>query len=178
VEEAENYHARQIEIFSHTPIDMISALTINYVEEAIGITRASNRFNIPVVISFTVETDGKLPTGMQLKEAVTLVDEQAAEPPIYYMINCAHPTHFMGELQKGSKESWIKRFRGIRANASIKSHAELDDSTELDRGDPAKLGSMYKELKMAFNQLNVFGGCCGTDNGHLLEIAKQIKSIS
>src|SRR5690606_23903946 len=100
---------------------------------------------------------------------VELVDGQVLAPPVYYMINCAHPSHFMEELQKGREESWTKRFRGIRANASAKSHAELDDARALDRGNPQELGLMYKELKSSFGQFNVFGGCCGTDESHLLE---------
>ncbi len=175
-EDAQMYHSSQIEIFSHTSVDLISALTMNYVEEAIGIVRAGNEVNLPVVLSFTVETDGKLPTGMTLKEAIGQVDKSAKEPPIYYMINCAHPSHFMEELQVGTTEPWTKRIRGIRANASRKSHAELDETADLDRGNPEELGIMYKQLKSLFNQLNVFGGCCGTDEEHVREIIKQVRS--
>ena len=147
VEEGEKYHSEQVEAFSHTPVDMISAITINYVEEAIGITRAAGAVNLPVVISFTVETNGKLPTGMSLKEAIEQVDESVKEPPLYFMINCAHPTHFINELLAGKNEQWTKRIKGIRANASCKSHAELDEATELDRGNPQELADEYKRLK-------------------------------
>ena len=175
-EQAQTYHSKQIEAFNSTPVDIITAVTMNYVEEAIGITRAAGAVGLPVVISFTVETNGRLPSGMGLKEAIEQVDESAKEPPIYYMINCAHPTHFINELQDGLKEQWTKRINGIRANASCKSHAELDESTELDRGNPKELGTENKLLKSMFSQLNVFGGCCGTDEEHILEIVKQIKA--
>jgi S-methylmethionine-dependent homocysteine/selenocysteine methylase len=175
-EEAQEYHTEQIEILADTHIDMVSALTMNYAEEAIGIARAANAVNLPVVISFTVETNGKLPTGMGLKEAIEQVDESVKEPPIYFMINCAHPTHFINELQDGINEQWTKRIKGIRANASCKSHAELDEATELDRGNPNELASENKRLKETFNQLNVFGGCCGTDEEHVLEIVSQVKT--
>jgi len=176
VEEAQNYHSQQIEVFGHTPVDIVSAITMNYAEEAIGITRACSAVGLPVVISFTVETNGKLPGGMSLKEAIEQVDKNVKEPPLYFMINCAHPTHFINELQAGLNEQWTKKIKGIRANASCKSHAELDEATELDRGNPKELGSEHKRLKSLFNQLNVFGGCCGTDEEHVLEIINQIKT--
>ncbi len=175
-EEAQKYHSTQIGILSQTPVNIISALTMNYVDEAIGITQAAGAVNLPTVISFTVETDGKLPNGMDLKEAIRQVDGNTSQPPLYYMINCAHPTHFFDEMQKGKNEQWTSRIKGIRANASCKSHSELNDATELDRGNPQDLGSEHKKLKMTFNHLNVFGGCCGTDEEHIMAIAAQVKT--
>lgn len=175
-EEAEKYHAAQIEIFSHTPVHLVTAATMNYVEEAIGIARAASAAKLPSVISFTVETNGALATGMPLQEAIEQVDKHTSEPPLYYMLNCAHPTHFFHELQKGKNQQWVQRLKGIRANASCKSHAELDEATELDRGNPRDLGNENRKLKAAFNQLNVFGGCCGTDVEHVRAIATEVKS--
>lgn len=175
VAEAELYHSQQIKALIQTPIDFVSALTMNYIDEAIGIVKAAASFNLPVVISYTVETNGKLPTGMSLKNAIEKVEESVSIPPLYYMINCAHPTHFLNELKQYENEKWIKRIKGIRANASCKSHAELDEATELDRGIPKELGKEYKKLKDSFPYLNVFGGCCGTDEEHILEIIDQIK---
>jgi S-methylmethionine-dependent homocysteine/selenocysteine methylase len=117
------------------------------VEEAIGIARASAAVGLPTVVSFTVETDGNLPTGMSLKEAINQVDKNVSQPPLYFMINCAHPSHFFNELESGRNEYWTKRIRGLRANASCKSHAELDEATELDRGGPQNLPSNIKSLK-------------------------------
>jgi len=174
IDEAQKYHSGQIEAFSQTPVDIITAITMNYLEEAIGIARAANAVNLPVVISFTVETNGRLPTGMSLKEAIEKVDASVNTPPMYFMINCAHPSHFTNELQDGANEPWTKRIKGIRANSSCKSHAELDESTELDRGNPKELGSEHRMLKDKFAQLNVFGGCCGTDEEHVREIVNQI----
>jgi S-methylmethionine-dependent homocysteine/selenocysteine methylase len=174
--QAQAYHQDQIEVFAHLGIDMISAITLNYVEEAIGITHAAALVNLPVVISFTVETDGKLPSGMDLKRAIEQVDASHQKAPLYYMINCAHPTHFKEQMGKGLSEFWTKRVRGIRANASAKSHAQLDEATQLDRGNVQQLASEHKELKTAFTHLNVFGGCCGTDEEHVRAIVKQIKA--
>ena len=176
VDQARDYHSKQIEAFSETPVDMITAITMNYVEEASGIAAAASAFNLPAVISFTVETNGKLPTGMSLREAIETVDENATAKPLYYMINCAHPTHFYHELENGEQGGWISRIMGIRANASCKSHAELDEATELDSGNPTELGVAHKQLKNLLPHLRVFGGCCGTDERHILEISKHLIS--
>ena len=117
---------------------------MTYIEEAVGVTRAARAASMPVVISFTVETDGRLPTGQTLKEAVEAVDAATGNGPAYYMINCAHPSHFVSVLTPG--EAWVERILGIRANASTKSHAELDESTELDIGDTEEFGRLYGEL--------------------------------
>lgn len=177
IDEAQQYHSQQIKALSYTSVDFISALTMNYLEEIIGIVRAAESFGLPVVISFTVETNGKLPTGMSLKEAIEKIDQSVAVPPLYFMINCAHPTHFFNELKENKNEKWVKRIKGIRANASCKSHAELDEATELDRGIPEELAKEYKGLKDFFPHLNVFGGCCGTDEEHIIEILKLIKEV-
>lgn len=172
--EAEHYHSSQIATFSETNADMITALTISYADEAIGIARAAKAFNIPVVISFTVEIDGWLPSGESLKETIEWVDAATDNAPAYYMLNCAHPSHFTKVLKKG--ESWLNRINGIRANASSKSHAELDDSVTLDSGSPIELGQEYRVLHDILPNLNVLGGCCGTDHNHLAEIYKACAS--
>jgi homocysteine S-methyltransferase len=163
-DEAEAYHREQIATFADTAADMVAAFTMNYVEEAIGIVRAARACEMPVAISFTVETDGRLPSGQPLREAIEQCDSDTQQYPAYYMINCAHPTHFAQVLQRGA---WLDRVRGLRANASCKSHAELDDSTELDAGNPAELGEQYRALRTTLSHLNVIGGCCGTDHRHV-----------
>ncbi|MGL5793095.1 MAG: homocysteine S-methyltransferase family protein, partial [Waterburya sp.] len=174
--EAQYYHTEQIEVFSQSNVDLVTAMTMNYVEEAIGISRAAQQANIPVVISFTVETDGKLPTGQTLKDAIAQVDHATNSAPIYYMINCAHPLHFAHVLYSGG--DWLDRIKAIRANASIKSHAELDEAEELDDGNPVEFGIQYQKLQTLLPNLNIFGGCCGTDIRHIEEICKEILSKS
>ena len=168
-EEAEAYHAEQARIFADSAADLLTAITMNYVEEAIGIARAARRVGMPVVISFTVETDGRLPTGDTLQAAIERVDAATADYPAYYMINCAHPTHFARVLADGAP--WVRRIRGLRANASRQSHAELNESPTLDTGDPVELGQQYAALKRRLPQLSVMGGCCGTDHRHVEQIA-------
>ena len=170
-EEAQRYHAQQIATFKNTDADMVTAITMTHVEEAIGLTRAAHAAGMPVAISFTVETDGRLPGGQTLKEAIEQVDAATDNAPAYYMINCAHPTHFEDALAAGA--AWTGRIRGLRANASCLSHAELDEAEMLDEGNPEELGSQYQALRARLHHLNVLGGCCGTDHRHLEAICKS-----
>ncbi|MGO4523517.1 homocysteine S-methyltransferase family protein [Microvirga sp. 2MCAF35] len=169
-EEAQAYHAPQVEAFREGGADMVSAVTMNYAEEAIGIARAAEALGMQAVISFTVETDGRLASGETLRSAIERTDRETGHIPAYYMINCAHPTHF-DHILAGDDE-WIRRIRGLRANASAKSHAELDESTELDPGDPVDLGRRYRALRQRMTQLSVLGGCCGTDHRHIAAICE------
>ncbi|MCP4573463.1 MAG: homocysteine S-methyltransferase [bacterium] len=167
--EAEAYHRFQIDSFAATEADMVTAFTMTSSAEATGLARAARAAGLPVVIGFTVETDGRLPSGESLNRAIETVDDATDRAPAYYMINCAHPTHFAAVLDRGP---WIRRIRAVRANASVKSHAELDESTELDAGDSRLLGRECAALRKFLPNLNVFGGCCGTDHGHVAEMAR------
>ncbi len=166
-EEAQDYHAHQIALFGEAGADMVSAYTLSYPAEAMGIVRAAQAAGIPAVISFTVETDGRLPSGETLESAIRQVDDETDGATAYYMINCAHPDHF-SHLFTGAR--WEQRVRGLRANASRCSHAELNESTMLDDGDPEELGQQYAELRARLPHVNVLGGCCGTDHRHVAAI--------
>ncbi len=167
--EAQDYHQMQVETFADTAADLVTAITMNYVEEAVGIARAAKQANMPVVISFTVETDGHLPTGQPLRDAIKQVDDATSGYPAYFMINCAHPGHFDNVVDGG--EAWTGRIRGLRANASRMSHAELNEAAALDAGNPIELGQQYAALRMhKLKRLNVMGGCCGTDHRHVEQI--------
>lgn len=169
-QEAARYHGPQIQTYRDAGADLVTAITMNYVEEALGIADAAAALDIPSVISFTLETDGKLPTGQTLREAIETVDAQASRAPAYYMINCVHPTHFSEILRSG--EPWLNRIRGLRANASCRSHAELNESPDLDEGNPTQLGQQYQELRRKLTNLTIFGGCCGTDDRHVEAICQ------
>ncbi len=171
---AEGYHTAQIEAFAGARVDMVTATTMTNAHEAIGIVRASLTFGIPVAVAFTVETDGRLPTGQNLAEAIEEVDIATSNGPAYYMINCAHPTHFQKAL---GQQAWTRRVGGIRANASKRSHQELNDSPDLDAGDPVELGGQYRELIRRHPQINVLGGCCGTDHRHIECIALACREV-
>lgn len=170
VYESEDYHRMQVETFAAGAADLVTAMTMNDAEEAAGIARAAKRVNLPVVISFTVETDGNLPTGQHLGDAIRQVDDATSGHPAYFMINCAHPSHF-GRVVNG-EEPWAARIRGLRANASKMSHVQLNEAPELDAGNPTELGQEYAALKARqLKYLNVMGGCCGTDPRHVEQIA-------
>jgi homocysteine S-methyltransferase len=171
MEAAEEYFSEQLGWLAATDADMVSALTFNQAGEAAGLARAARAVGMPAVISFTVETNGALPTGQSLAEAIAQVDESTDRFPAYYMINCAHPDHFTGVLKDAP---WARRIRGVRANASRRSHAELNESPTLDSGDPRELAGQYRELAECMPWLNVFGGCCGSDLRHLTEIARAL----
>lgn len=169
--EAAAYHGLQARAFAEAGADMITATTMTYVEEAVGAVRAAIAVGLPVAVSFTVETDGRLPSGQPLGEAIIEVDQVTNGAPAYFMVNCAHPTHFLDVLDTSAE--WTDRIRGVRANASPASHAELDEATELDRGDIDQLGSLYRELRTRLD-LRVIGGCCGTDHEHVAHLAAVV----
>ena len=173
-DEAQEYHSTQIRTFADTAADFVSVLTMTYPDEAIGIARAAKDAGVPAVISFTVETDGRLPNGQDLGEAIGEVEDATGGGPAYYMINCAHPTHFDSVIEG----DWRGRVRGLRANASTRSHAELDEAEDLDDGDPQDLGERYAALREKLPNLNVVGGCCGTDHRHVTEICSAFVSSS
>ena len=169
-DEAEDYHCAQVATFADSQADMITAVTMTNTEEAIGVVRAARGHDMPCAISFTVETDGRLVTGRSLQHAIETVDAETGGYPHYYMINCAHPTHFENVLERQS--AWVRRIGGIRANASTKSHAELDESETLDAGDPCDLAERYRSLTGRLPHLRVLGGCCGTDHRHMAAICE------
>ena len=170
VDEATDYHAWQVRVLASAGVDLVSAFTINYVDEAIGIANAAAAASVPVVVSFTAETDGHLPGGTTLADAIDRVDRESDAPPAYFMINCAHPTHVLDVL--ADEGPWRDRLRGFRANASRMSHAELDETEVLDIGDPAELGALFADVRRVVPSITVLGGCCGTDARHVAAIAE------
>jgi S-methylmethionine-dependent homocysteine/selenocysteine methylase len=167
--EAQRYHSAQFETLADTSVELLTALTMTYADEAIGMVRAAGSAGLPIAVSFTVETDGRLPSGQTLRAAIEQVDAETDGAPIHYMINCAHPTHFADALEDAGP--WRERIRGLRANASTRSHAELDEAEELDDGDPADLGARHAALRDVLPGMVVLGGCCGTDIRHVACIA-------
>lgn len=169
--EAERYHRAQIQTLADAGADLIAAYTLCCAEEAIGVVRAAVAAGVPVTISFTLETDGRLPSGQSLEEAIALVDAETDGATTYFMVNCAHPSHFAAVIEAGG--DWLGRLGGIRANASRKSHAELDEAADLDAGDPEELGAEYRALKGRLPNARVLGGCCGTDSRHIESVCSR-----
>jgi homocysteine S-methyltransferase len=162
-DEAERYHRPQLDAFARAGVDVVTAYTLCDVGEAIGFVRAARGAGLPVAVSFTLETDGRLPSGDSLAAAVAAVDE--AGGPDYYLVNCAHPAHVEPALAEPG--AWRERVAGLRCNASTRSHAELDEATELDEGNPRELAVGVDRLRPLLANLSIVGGCCGTDVRHV-----------
>ena len=175
-DEAQAYHATQIGTFVETGADLVTAITMTSANEAVGVVRAARAVGLSVVVSFTVETDGRLPSGQSLRDAIEEVDARTDGAPAYFMVNCAHPSHFYEVLEPGT--TWTDRIRGLRANASRLSHAELDEAEELDEGDPEELANEYVALRERLPQLTVLGGCCGTDHRHVEAMSLAWSKVS
>lgn len=165
VDEAMNYHQPQVAAFAETGVDYVSAYTLTNVPEAVGIAKVAKAYHLPVVLSFTLETDGDLPGGKPLEVAINEVDAATQDYPAYYMINCVHPIHFAPVLRSGGR--WVNRIGGLRVNASMQSHAELDNSPTLDIGDWQDLAQRYSRVLPLLPNIRVIGGCCGTDHRHI-----------
>lgn len=169
--EAEDYHGQQIGWLAETQVDCVTAMTYTDADEAIGVVRAAKAVKLPVAVSFTVETDGCLPSGQSLRDAIAQVDDATGKAASYFMINCAHPDHFTQILDDAD---WTRRLKGLRCNASRCSHAELDECETLDDGDPLELAGLYKQLLQRLPWINIVGGCCGTDLRHMATIAGSL----
>lgn len=170
-EDAKDYHQDQLSVLAQAGVDMISAYTMACADETIGIVRAAHQSDVPVVVAFTVETDGHLPTGESLGDTIQKVDGATDAYAAYYMINCAHPDHFTHILNGAP---WMDRLCGVVANASRCSHAELDEAVELDDGDPVELGQQLAALRQQFPDICVLGGCCGTDMRHMRSLCAAL----
>lgn len=171
-DDAERYHAPAIGLYARGTADLVHAMTMTHVEEAIGIVRAAEAAGVPAAISFTVETDGRLPSGQELGAAIEEVDAATGGAALHFGVNCAHPTHFAATVAQGG--AWRERIRSLRANASTMSHEELDNAEELDEGDPADLGARHAELLRHLPKVNVVGGCCGTDHRHVEQVVAAV----
>lgn len=172
VEDARAYHSAQIGVLADAGADVIEVLTMNYPDEAAGAALAASDAGIAVLVSFTVETDGRLASGESLREAVAFVEEGTGGSPAGYLVNCAHPEHLPADFGGGA--AWTARLVGYRANASRQSHQELDEATVLDDGDPRELGAQIAALKGRMPGLAILGGCCGTDFRHIVAIVERL----
>lgn len=173
-ESAEEYHSEQIETFKNANADIITALTLGSVDEAIGIARAAETFGLPSVIWFTIEKNRRLRSGETLEKAIEAVDNATQSAPAYFMINCSHPVDFGPVLEPSV---WVKRIGGVRSNASSLDHGTLCHLGHLEEGNPDELAAQNKEIKVTFPHMNVFGGCCGTDFVHVAKIGKAITEL-
>ena len=171
VEQARQYHGVQLAVLKETTVDLVTAYTFNRTSEAAGCVLAAKDIGLPIVMSLVVETDGCLADGTKLVDAVNQIEAETEGAALFYMVNCAHPTHFANALRAHP------RLKGVVANASSCSHAELDEAEDLDEGDPAQLGQQIADIMRGNTSIRVFGGCCGTDMRHLKQMALKVASL-
>jgi S-methylmethionine-dependent homocysteine/selenocysteine methylase len=170
--EAEDYHAVQLATLKAGDVDLAWAFTFNNIPEAIGAARAAARIEVPLAISFTVDGTSRLKSGPSLAEAVETVDAETGEAaPAFYTLNCSHPVEFEPGLTPGA---WIGRVRGFRPNASKKDKIALCKLGHLEEGDPFELGCLMGDLARRYLHMDIWGGCCGTGDVHLDEIARNV----
>ncbi len=173
-DEAEDYHAEQLETMKQAGADFATALTFSQVDEAIGVVRAAQAIDLPVVVSFALGAGGRLKTGVDLSDAIETVDEATGNGPVYFMINCTHPVDFAPAFK--APGPWVKRLCGLRPNASSLAHGVLCQLGHLEEGNPVELGQQMADMARRFSHITVWGGCCGTDAVHVDEIAKAVLS--
>ena len=172
---SQDYHSAQIETFRQAGVDLVTALTLKSVEEAIGIARAAKAAAVPSVISFTLDRNRTVDGARTLRAAIEAVDTATGGAPAYYMINCSHPMDFGPALDQGD---WVRRIRGVRANASSLEHGMLCQLGHLEEGDAVELAAQHGELARIYPHMNVFGGCCGTDFVHVRRICEAVQQAA
>lgn len=160
-----DYHRPQVAAFADAGADLATAYTLTTVAEAVGVVRAALDVGLPVAVSFTVETDGRLPDGTALRAAVEQLDAATDAGAAHLLVNCAHPDHVRPGLDADA--GWTRRIAGLRVNSSRLSHAELDEAEELDEGDLADLAATTRALAETLPAVRIVGGCCGTDARHV-----------
>jgi len=171
--EAEDYHAVQLATLKAAKVDFACALTFNNTPEAIGVARAATTIGVPLTVSLTVNSNGRLKSGPTVAEAVKSIDAEAGKSaPAFYMLNCSHPVEFEPALTEGA---WLERLRGFRPNASKMEKIALCKLGHLEEGNPVELGRLMGDLARRIPHMDIWGGCCGTGETHLREIAKNVR---
>ncbi len=174
-DEAEDYHSAQLETLKRANVDLACAMTFNNTEEAIGVSRAAARIGLPLSIYFTLTSASRLRSGPSVHEAIKTVDAATGDArPDFYGINCSHPLEFEPALEPGD---WIERVRSLRPNAALMEKQQLCQIGHLVDGDPPELGQQMGALARRYPHIDVWGGCCGTWDTHLDEIARNVRAI-
>lgn len=174
--EAEDYHSTQLATLKRAGVDLVSAMTFNNTEEAIGVARAAAGLGLPLAISFTLDSTSRLKSGPTVRQAITTVDAATGDArPDFYGINCSHPHEFTPALEPGD---WMQRVRSFRPNAAMMEKQQLCQIGHLVDGDPQELGAQMGALARRYPHIDVWGGCCGTWDAHLDAIAMNVRAAS
>ncbi|WP_328858470.1 homocysteine S-methyltransferase family protein [Williamsia herbipolensis] len=171
--ESQAYHSEQIATLARAGVDLVQTLTLSSIPEAVGVCRAAARAGLPVSVSFTLDnTTHRLSSGPSLRDAVETVDlETGPDRPAFYGVNCSHPLEFIPAVEPGG---WFRRVRSLRPNAALLDKIELSSLGHLERGNPTQLGELMGDLAKRHPHIDIWGGCCGTWDTHLEEIAARV----
>lgn len=174
--EAKIFHKEQAILLAESEVDFIKVATLPSVSEAHGMASVISSHQIPYILSFVVQPNGKILDGTPIHQVVHIIDSEIHPKPIFYMINCVHPTIFEQAINNEIQFSrnLTKRIIGLQANTSSKSPDELDNLSYLDTSDSEEFGELMVSLHNQFG-IKVLGGCCGSDENHITEIAKRIR---
>lgn len=171
VEESRDYHSVQVQTLKTAKVDLITAMTFNAIDEAIGVVEACRAADIPVSISFSLDSSHHLNTGPSLKDAIAQVDAATDHYTSFFGLNCSHPYEFEPAIDE---TDWMKRVRVIRPNAAKMDKISLCKLGHLEEGNPVELGQQMASVLDRFPHMDIWGGCCGTCETHLEEIAKHL----
>lgn len=170
-QESEDYHSVQLQTLKEADVDLASALTFNNIPESIGVAKAAARLDLPLCISLSLDGSSRLNSGPSLGDAIKTIDAATDNSVAFYMINCVHPLEYESAL---ADESWMKRIRGVRPNASVMDKISLCKIGHLEDGDPIELGNQIGDLFKRFPHMDILGGCCGTWDNHLDQMAQSV----
>ncbi|WP_286238828.1 homocysteine S-methyltransferase family protein [Neptuniibacter halophilus] len=173
-EAAEDYHAIQLTTLKKAGVDLALAITFNNVEESIGVARAAKTIGVPLAISLTLNRNSTLGDGTPLADAIEQIDQATDHSVEFYSINCSHPIEYEPAIDGGP---WLQRVRGVRPNASKMEKVALCKIGHLESGDPVELGEQCGELAKRYPHMDIWGGCCGTWDQHLDQIALNIRKV-
>lgn len=171
------FHKWTAEQFEKAGADFLYAGIMPTLPEAAGMAKALESTDLPYIISFTIQEDGRLIDGTRITDAIRYIDEITSSKPICYMTNCVHPSIVYKALSQPFNENEIvrSRFWGIQANTSPLSYAELDGSADLKCSEPEEFATEMMKLSDVGN-FKIWGGCCGTDNRHMECVARELRS--
>ena len=174
-ERAYEFHSWTVEKFQKAGADFLYAGIMPTLSEAAGLARAADSTGLPYIISFTIQQDGKLIDGTTIADAICYIDERTENKPVCYMANCVHPQNVASAMVRPFNDNRIvkERFRGIQANTSPLSYAELDNAVDLKSSEPEKFADEMMKLSQ-IGDFKIWGGCCGTDNRHMECLARKL----
>ena len=177
-DEAYNFHKFQVKKLSEAGVDFLLGSTLPASSEALGMAKAMAESNIVYILSFVIHPNGKLLDGTSLNETISVIDNSVSPKPIYYMLNCVHPTHCMSAINNELNNTEVirTRLKGLQANGSAMSPEELELLEKTSSQSPSIWGKKMIDLYLNSN-LKILGGCCGTNHHHIKSIARIFRKI-